>query len=165
MDFAKRLLNTPPDTTPTTVIMVNGVSVPAHEGELLVEALNRYDDDAKKNRVPQVCYLPQMGPIQSWDTCMEQVNGALGRACATKVAAGMQGATVGETVDVAQREAFDRILQNHMLYCTVCDNNNQNCTIHNTTAELDVKHQSRPYTPKPYEKDMSHPFYRYEPTQ
>ena len=28
-----------------------------------------------------------------------------------------------------------------MLYCTVCDNNNGNCTIHNTTKELDVKHQ------------------------
>jgi hypothetical protein len=35
--------------------------------------------------------------------------------------------------DAAQREAFDRILGNHMLYCTVCDNNNGNCTVHNTT--------------------------------
>ena len=33
----------------------------------------------------------------------------------------------------AQREAFDRILANHKLYCTACDNNNGNCTIHNTT--------------------------------
>src|SRR5260370_1331404 len=47
----------------------------------------------------------------------------------------------------------------------VCDNNNQNCTIHNTTADLDVKHQARPYTAKPYEKDMSNPFYRYDPDQ
>jgi len=160
MDFAKRLLNTSPETTPTTDIMVNGVSAPAHEGELLIEALNRQADANDTKRVPQVCYLPQMGPIQSCDTCMVQVNGALVRACATKVAAGMQVATVGETVDVAQREAFDRILQNHMLYCTVCDNNNQNCTIHNTTKDLDVKHQVRPYTPKPYEKDMSNAFYR-----
>jgi formate dehydrogenase major subunit len=77
----------------------------------------------------------------------------------------MKVETAGEAVDIAQREAFDRILQNHMLYCTVCDNNNGNCTIHNTTAELDIKHQSRPYTPKPYEKDMSNPFYRYDPDQ
>src|SRR5580698_4685413 len=119
MDFAKRLLNTPLETTPTTDIVVNGVSVPAHEGELLIEALNRQADATDTKRVPQVCYLPQMGPIQSCDTCMVQVNGMLVRACATKVSAGMQVATVGETVDVAQREAFDRILQNHMLYCTV----------------------------------------------
>ena len=115
--------------------------------------------------MPQVCYVPQMGPIQSCDTCMVKVNGELVRACATKVVAGMKVETAGETVDIAQREAFDRILQNHMLYCTVCDNNNRNCTIHNTTKELDVKHQARPYTPKPYEKDMSNPFYRYDPDQ
>jgi formate dehydrogenase major subunit len=77
----------------------------------------------------------------------------------------MKVETAGEAVDIAQREAFDRILQNHMLYCTVCDNNNGNCTIHNTTKELDVKHQARPYTPKPYHKDMSNPFYRYDPDQ
>ena len=106
-----------------------------------------------------------MGPIQSCDTCMVSVNGKLVRACATPVTADMSVATEGEAVDIAQREAFDRILKNHMLYCTVCDNNNQNCTVHNTTAELDVKHQSRPYTPKPYEKDMSNPFYRYDPDQ
>ena len=32
-------------------------------------------------------------------------------------------------------------------------------------AALDVKHQSREYRPKPYEKDMSNPFYRYDPDQ
>ncbi len=46
----------------------------------------------------------------------------------------------------AQREAFDRILANHMLYCTVCDNNNGNCTIHNTTKMLAVEHQAIPFT-------------------
>ena len=73
--------------------------------------------------------------------------------------------TKSELVDVAQREAFDRILGNHMLYCTVCDNNNENCTVHNTTALLDVKHQKRPYKPKPYPADYSNPFYRYDPDQ
>jgi transposase len=44
----------------------------------------------------------------------------------------------------AQREAFDRILGNHLLYCTVCDNNNGNCTVHNTTKLLAVEHQEIP---------------------
>ena len=57
------------------------------------------------------------------------------------------------------------MLQNHELYCTVCDNNNQNCTVHNATADLDVKHQARPYLQKPYDKDFSNPFYRYDPDQ
>jgi formate dehydrogenase major subunit len=139
--------------------------VPGHAGGLLIDLLNERTAVKAQNPVPQVCYLPQMGPIQSCDTCMVKVNGELVRACATKIVAGMKVETAGETVDIAQREAFDRILQNHMLYCTVCDNNNGNCTIHNTTKELDVKHQARPYTPKPYHKDMSNPFYRYDPDQ
>src|SRR5882757_140888 len=163
--LTKSFLNTPPDTTPDTHLSVNGLTVPAHAGELLISALNRHAEATATNKVPQVCYLPQMGPIQSCDTCMVQVDGELVRACATRVTANMQVATEGERVDIAQREAFDRILQNHMLYCTVCDNNNQNCTVHNTTAELDVKHQAREYRPKPYEKDMSNPFSRYDPNQ
>jgi formate dehydrogenase major subunit len=161
----KKLLNTPPDSTPDTQLTIDGLSAPAHVGELLIDLLNRRTADNGQKPIPQVCYLPQMGPIQSCDTCMVKVNGELVRACATQVAAGMSVETLGEAVDIAQREAFDRILQNHMLYCTVCDNNNQNCTIHNTTKDLDVKHQQRPYTPKPYPQDLSNPFYRYDPDQ
>ena len=73
--------------------------------------------------------------------------------------------TSSPRADAAQREAFDRILGNHLLYCTVCDNNNGNCTVHNTTKLLAVEHQEIPYKPKPYEVDMSNPFYRYDPDQ
>jgi formate dehydrogenase major subunit len=165
MNFAKPLLNTPADVAPDTEVTVNGARVAAHKGELLIDVLNRFAAARKVKQVPQICYVPQMGPIESCDTCMVSVNGGLVRACGTHVTDGMVVATEGEAVDVAQREAFDRILENHMLYCTVCDNNNQNCTIHNTTAELEVKHQARPCRPKPYEKDMSNPFYRYDPDQ
>jgi formate dehydrogenase major subunit len=165
MGATKSLLNTPADHTPNMQVTINGQAVPAHAGELLIDLLNRRTEVGMLKAVPQVCYQPQMGPIESCDTCMVQVDGKLVRACSTRATAGMVVSTEGETVDVAQREAFDRILQNHMLYCTVCDNNNQNCTVHNTTALLDVKHQARPYAPKPYEKDMSNPFYRYDPDQ
>ncbi len=78
----------------------------------------------------------------------------------------MEVLTEGQRVDIAQREAFDRILQNHELYCTVCDNNNQNCTVHNTTADLDVKHQARPYRAEAVcDRTISNPFYRYDPDQ
>ena len=165
MPAKKSLLNTPPDATPDTTITINGAESPAHVGERLIDTLNRYAVAKDTKPVPQVCYLPQMGPIQSCDTCMVEVNGKLVRACATEVAAGMVVSTESEMADIAQREAFDRILVNHELYCTVCDNNNQNCTVHNTTAELDVQHQARPYQHKPYPQDHSNPFYRYDPDQ
>jgi formate dehydrogenase major subunit len=165
MAITKSLLNTPADHTPNTQLTIDGLEVPGHAGGLLIDLLNERTAVKAQKAVPQVCYVQQMGPIQSCDTCIVKVNGELVRACATRVVAGMKVETAGEAVDIAQREAFDRILQNHMLYCTVCDNNNGNCTIHNTTAELEVKHQARPFTPKPYEKDMSNPFYRYDPDQ
>src|ERR1700739_3929817 len=129
-------------------------------GERLVDVINRIG-----TKLPQVCYHPQLGPIQTCDTCIVEVNGALARACGTAVAAGMSILTASSKASAAQREAFDRILGNHLLYCTVCDNNNGNCTVHNTTAMLKVEHQEIPYTPKPYEVDMSNPFYRYDPDQ
>ena len=68
----------------------------------------------------------------------------------------------------AQTEAMDRILENHLLYCTVCDNNNGNCKLHNTAEMMEIEHQKYPYTPKEDPScavDMSHPFYRYDPNQ
>jgi formate dehydrogenase major subunit len=162
MSIEKRLLNTPLPQLLDTSISLDGVSTGAVAGEWLVEAINRARPD---RRLAQICYHEQMGPIETCDTCMIEVDGQLVRACGTKVAAGMKVATASDRADVAQREAFDRILENHDLYCTVCDNNNRNCTIHNTTEDLHVQHQKRPFTPKPYGQDHSNPFYRYDPQQ
>ena len=159
------LLNMPASITPDTSVTVNGRVVEAHAGELLIDVLNRDTSERTATPLPQVCYMKQMGPIQTCDTCMVEVNGELVRACGTQVAAGMTVATEGHRVDVAQREAFDRILMNHELYCTVCDNNNQNCAVHNTTADLKVQHQARPFLHKPYPQDHSNSFYRYDPDQ
>lgn len=62
---------------------------------------------------------------------------------------------------------MDRILANHLLYCTVCDNNNGNCIVHNTTEKMGIEHQKYPFTPKTDASgvDYSHPFYRYDPNQ
>jgi len=162
MSVEKRLLNTPLATRPDTAVIIDGVEFPVATGELLVEAINRAFPG---RHLPQVCYHPAMGPIQTCDTCMVEVDGALVRACSTRATSRMNVVTESSRVDMAQREAFDRILQNHDLYCTVCDNNNGNCTVHNTVEHLDVKHQSRPFSGKPYEQDHSNPFYRYDPDQ
>jgi formate dehydrogenase major subunit len=141
-------------------VTINGSSCEAEAGEWLIGVINRIGKE-----VPQVCYHPQLGPIQTCDTCMVEVNGKLTRACGTAVAGGMTVLTESPIAKRAQREAFDRILGNHLLYCTVCDNNNGNCTVHNTTALLKVEHQQIPYRTKPYEVDSSNPFYRYDPNQ
>jgi formate dehydrogenase major subunit len=141
-------------------ITVDGLVQPAKPDERLIDVINRTGV-----KLPQVCYHPQLGPIQTCDTCMVEVDGKLVRACASPVSAGMSVATNSTAASDAQREAFDRILSNHLLYCTVCDNSNGNCTVHNTTKLLGVEHQKIPFRNKPYEEDHTNPFYRYDPQQ
>ncbi|ADW71198.1 formate dehydrogenase, alpha subunit (plasmid) [Granulicella tundricola MP5ACTX9] len=141
-------------------VVVDGREVEARVGELVLTAVLR------DKEIPHVCYHSElMGPIQSCDTCMVEVNGELVRACGHKVAAGMTIVTESKRATSARAEAFDVILGNHMLYCTVCDNNNENCTVHNTAVAMKVEHQEHPFKPKPYDVDMSNPFYRYDPSQ
>ncbi|HZQ44691.1 MAG TPA: formate dehydrogenase subunit alpha [Acidobacteriaceae bacterium] len=161
---AKPLMNTPVVLTPDTTIEIDGESIPAETGEPLIEAVNRAMA-IRQQTFPQVCYLKPMGPIGSCDTCMVELNSQLVRACEARVAAGQVVFTRSDRADVAQRDAFDRLLHHHDLYCTVCDNNNQNCTVHNTTKELGVKHQARKFEHRPYPQDHSNPFYRYDPDQ
>ena len=141
-------------------VLIDGKKVVAAEGELLAEAILR------EKEIPHICYhSPLMGPIQTCDTCMVEVDGKLVRSCGTKVSAEMVVVTESKRARDARSEAFDVILGNHMLYCTVCDNNNENCRVHNTALDLNVQHQVHPFKPKPYEVDMSNPFYRYDPSQ
>lgn len=141
-------------------VRMNGTEVKAKAGDHLLNVLLEQNID-----VPHVCYHPSLGPIQTCDTCIVEVNGELVRACGTTVAEGMDVRTDGTAVKAAQVEAMDRILVNHELYCTVCDKNNGTCVIHNTVKSMGIEHQREPFRPKPYEEDHSNPFYRYDPNQ
>ncbi|HEX3746890.1 MAG TPA: formate dehydrogenase subunit alpha [Bryobacteraceae bacterium] len=141
-------------------ITIDGSDCQVAAGERLLDVINRAG-----LQVPQVCYHPQLGPIQTCDTCVVEANGELVRACATVAAAGMKVSTVAAAARAARTEAFERILRNHDLYCTVCDNNNGNCTVHNTARLVAIEHQRYAFKPKPYSVDASNPFYRYDPGQ
>lgn len=134
-------------------VQINGVARDVVEGTRILDYLN-----AEGIQHPHICYSEQIGPIQSCDTCMCEVDGELVRACSTNLTDGMEIKTNSELAKDAQLEAMDRILENHLLYCTVCDNNNGNCKVHNTTELLGVEKQERPYREKGYLNDFSHPF-------
>src|SRR5258708_9638185 len=141
-------------------ILINGSPSNALAGERLIDVIGRAGIE-----LPHVCYHPQLGPIQTCDTCMVEVDGELVRACATTVSQDMAVPTATERAQAARTEAFDRILSHHLLYCTVCDNNNGNCVVHNTTKMMAIEHQKLPFKTKPYEVDYTNPFYRYDPDQ
>ncbi|OKL37467.1 formate dehydrogenase subunit alpha [Domibacillus mangrovi] len=143
-------------------ITINKQQYPASESATILEVINQHDITH-----PQICYVPEVDPIQTCDTCIVEVNGELVRACSTMVTNGMNVELTSPRAKEAQTEAMDRILENHLLYCTVCDNNNGNCKLHNTVEMMEVEHQKYPYEPKcdVSAVDMSHPFYRYDPNQ
>jgi formate dehydrogenase major subunit len=141
-------------------IKINDREFDAVPGQSILQAA-----DSQDYYIPNICYSNTMGPIQSCDTCLVEVNGQLQRSCSTHCEPGMIVNTVSERAKEAQLEAMQRILKNHELYCTVCDNNNGNCKVHNTAEYLQVEHQKYEFQPKPYPPDTTHPFYRYEPDQ
>ncbi len=144
-----------------THLIVNGQPISTLKNDRLIDVLLGHQIE-----VPHVCYLPVLGPIQTCDTCVVKVDGQWARACATPVREGLVVDTHSEAVRERQATAMQRILGNHRLYCTVCDNNNGDCTVHNTTELLQIEHQTVPYARRPYPPiDATNPFYRYDADQ
>lgn len=141
-------------------IQINDQTYHAEEGQSILDVASSHDC-----YIPHICKHPNLLPIQTCDTCMVEVNGQLVRSCITASEPGMVVHTQSDFVKEAQLEAMSRILRNHELYCTVCDNNNGNCVVHNTAEYLEIEHQKYAFKPKPYPPDLSHPMYRYEPDQ
>ncbi|WP_462413538.1 formate dehydrogenase subunit alpha [Neobacillus sp. Marseille-QA0830] len=141
-------------------IQINGKEYSVQPGQTILQAAQSHD-----LFIPSICYHPNLGTIQTCDTCFVDVGGELVRACTTKAEPGMMVDYQAGNVKDAQYEAMSRILKNHELYCTVCDNNNGNCVVHNTAEYLEIEHQKYQFESKPYPADNSHPFYRYEPDQ
>ncbi|BFI75653.1 formate dehydrogenase subunit alpha [Sulfurisphaera ohwakuensis] len=113
--------------------------------------------------IPHICYNEGLIPIQSCDTCLVEVNGKLVRACSTTVTDGMNIVTHSERAVNARKKAVERILKYHKLYCTVCENNNGDCPLHEAVIKLGINSQQ--YIEKPYPIDDSGPFYVYNPSQ
>ena len=165
----------PGATRAPVALTVDGRAVTGRDGEWLATLLDRLDEaDGQKtateggpggHSVPHVCFQPELGPIQTCDTCVVEVGGQRVRACATPVRAGLVVETRTEAAASARDEAMHRILGHHNLYCTVCDRNNGDCPVHNATKHVAIEHQRYPFERKPYDVDASHPFYQYDPDQ
>lgn len=140
-------------------IVIDGKQYMADEEQTVIQVLLD-----KKVDIPHLCYHESLGSIETCDTCVVQINGEIQRACGTYVREGMNVLTNSEEAKEAQFKAMDVILSNHELYCTVCDNNNGNCEIHNTVRKMGMQHQIKEFKEKPYDKDHG-VFYRYDPDQ
>ena len=62
-------------------VAIDGIVQEARPDELLIDLISRTGAS-----IPHVCYHPQLGPVQTCDTCMVEADGRLLRTCATRVA-------------------------------------------------------------------------------
>ncbi|MCY0860553.1 MAG: formate dehydrogenase subunit alpha [Sulfolobaceae archaeon] len=138
-------------------IIIDGAEIEVEEGRPLIKVLRE-----KGIYVPAVCYNERLGPIKTCDTCVVEVNGKLARACSTLTKDGMVIRINEERVLKAREEAMNKLLENHLLYCTICDNN-YDCELHEAVVKTGIRAQK--FRPKGYEVDDSNPFYIYDPDQ
>lgn len=115
--------------------------------------------------LPHVCYHQALGPLQTCDVCWVEAGGELVRGCALRSREGLEITSRSARARGAREEGMDRLLAKHELYCTVCEHNTGDCTLHNTFAAMDMPIQRYPFRRKPYAKDHSSPFYTYDPDQ
>jgi len=148
------------DTSASCTLSFDGKTLTGPAGQPLPDFL-----DSHGVGLPHVCYHPSLGPLQTCDTCWVMVDGERVRACTVRAGDGMRISSVEEGARAAREEGMDRLLAKHELYCTVCENNTGDCTLHNTVAQMSMPIQRYKFERKPYVKDHSNPFYTYDPDQ
>ncbi|WP_414164762.1 formate dehydrogenase subunit alpha [Superficieibacter sp. BNK-5] len=148
-----------PSGTPCTIHW-NGEKLSGMADEPLIDFLAKHE-----KTLPHVCYHPALPPLQTCDVCWVEYQGELTRGCTLRTHDGMEIHSQPADALAAQQEGMDRLLNRHELYCTVCEHNTGDCTLHNTVADMHMPIQFYPYQPKPADKDHSNPFYTYDPDQ
>ena len=99
---------------------INGRTVAARKGELIIAAADRSGD-----YIPRFCYHPRMNSVGMCRQCLVEVEGPRGPmmvvSCMTPVAEGQVVRTETEQVKRAQEGIIELLLANHPLDCPVCD--------------------------------------------
>jgi NADH-quinone oxidoreductase subunit G len=99
-------------------IEVNGVTLPARKGQMLIEAT-----DAAGIYIPRFCYHEKLSIAANCRMCLVEVEKAPKPlpACATPVMDGMKVFTASARAISAQKATMEFLLINHPLDCPICD--------------------------------------------
>jgi len=102
----------------TVTIEVDGKSLQARKGQMLIEVTDAYDI-----YVPRFCYHHKLTVAANCRMCLVQVEKAPKPlpACATPVMEGMKVSTISAYAREAQKSVMEFLLINHPLDCPICD--------------------------------------------
>jgi formate dehydrogenase major subunit len=141
-------------------VFIDGIQFNADSNKTILQIMMENGID-----IPHVCYNPALGAIESCDTCIVKADGKYVRACSTIAKDNLKISYDSKDVKAREIEAANKILHNHDLYCTVCENNNGDCALHSAVDTLEITRQKYPFNGKGYDVDSTNPFYRYDPDQ
>ncbi len=109
-----------PTQVETVTITVDGKSIEARKGEMVIAAAERGGV-----YIPRFCWHPRLRPVGMCRMCLVEVKGprgfALSPACYVPVADGQEVVTDSPKVKKAQDGVLEFLLINHPLDCPVCD--------------------------------------------
>jgi iron-only hydrogenase group A len=116
-------------------IEVNGRTIPAEKGEMLLTALRR-----AAIRVPTLCHVDGLTASGACRMCVVEVEGQRGLApsCAFPVADGMKIRTHSPRAVQARKTIVELLLANHPDDCLYCSRNG-NCQLQQLAEELGVR--------------------------
>jgi NADH-quinone oxidoreductase subunit G len=106
------------DVTHNVTLTVNGRTITAPKGTLLIEACKQYGIE-----IPAFCYYPGLSLQGACRMCLVEIEKMpkMQTACTTPVAEGMIVQTETEKVVQARKSTLEMLLANHPLDCPVCD--------------------------------------------
>jgi NADH-quinone oxidoreductase subunit G len=111
---------TEPDSATEVSFTLDGRTVAAKPGEMLIAAAERAG-----TYIPRFCYHPRMEPVGMCRMCLVEVDGPRGAtlqpSCFIAATDGMVVDTTSEKVKKAQDGVLEFLLANHPLDCPVCD--------------------------------------------
>ena len=116
-------------------IEVNGKTVEAKEGEILLDVIERAGF-----KVPTLCHLKDMTPTGACRMCVVDIEGYpnLMPSCAFPVADGMKVETHSPRALEARKTIVELLLANHPDDCNYCKRNNS-CELQDLSSELWVR--------------------------
>jgi NADH-quinone oxidoreductase subunit G/NADP-reducing hydrogenase subunit HndD len=142
-------------------IEVNGKTIEAKPGEMLLETLRRHGI-----HVPTLCHLKDLAPSGACRMCVVEVEGrpALAPSCALPVTPGLKIRTHSPRATEARRMIVELLLANHPDECLYCNRNN-NCDLQRLAADLGVRQRIYAGVKNNYKIDASSPSIVRDPTK
>lgn len=118
---------TTPASADTVTIEIDGRSIEAKKGQMLIQAA----DDADIY-IPRFCYYKKLSIAANCRMCLVEIEKSPKPmpACATPVVEGMKVFTRSETARTAQKGVMEFLLINHPLDCPICDQGGE-CKLQN----------------------------------